>query len=438
MALIAASISSATVGANQLKTLLTGNSFDVKTAKSIAKRLYQDGIQFVQGELANHPPEGEAISVVTALAEVVSLPSIQLNFSLHKALSKAYRIFIELTWHRCFEQKLKVFSDTRKILIENSEKLIANLPADRQAVKFEYECAKQAAKVLTPAQGFWEKYITIGLSMAHGVKTGDTGAVSSIPGVLLGFKELLKSAGSDWVEGWYPDIYALRWSSTRVKTPDDFNKILVPQFNTYREKGEEYTLCFAVIFRELAKSDGELRSVAIGHLIQLLTLEDNESLPKLCMELSLVQKIAKKIDIYWETRSLTILYLGKLGQKPKYSLYRHQMIEALESLSRKTKYSKEQTQVHQTAQEIRKQLNTLAVTVIEKEDELSTIVIPSQGGDQDKQRAQQLKNELDGMQSEQKMLEGQIKDLNDLSSDLKNKEKEEKELIEAALKSLKP
>ncbi|MBS0649341.1 MAG: hypothetical protein JSS10_08985 [Verrucomicrobia bacterium] len=321
------------------------DGFDVDKARQEAKQLYQDGACLIKAELKHEPLIKEVVDpVVDELDKAISSRSIQHNFPLHRTLSKAYRVYIELMWYQCWRQRqLATDKGTRNDLINHAKKNLSILPRDSLiAIKFEYRCAQQAAKCLKPSESVWNDYLKSGL------KIGESISGKNIPGMILGLGELIQQLRLNFVRPWYPDVHTLRWDSTRIQTEQDFNQLFKTKVENFLKKGHNYTLCLAVICKELIKNkqvDGKARDLAFDHLIRLLDLEDlniadHKHLSRVfdSFPLSKLKKLAKKLDRYYETRILTIKFLGTLSRKNKYANLRAECLNALKKYASKPRF----------------------------------------------------------------------------------------------------
>ncbi len=152
-------VSALTQKAIAIKDILDSDKYDEGSSIEKLEELYEDGRQLVIKEIRHQQSKGDIYSpVMITLEEVAALPRIQQRVNVHRALSKTYRIFIELTWYRCWKQaNRQVWKETKDSILKTAGQSIKALPKiEALDVKFEYSVAKEAAKCLTPADGMWK------------------------------------------------------------------------------------------------------------------------------------------------------------------------------------------------------------------------------------------------------------------------------------------
>jgi len=302
--------------------------FDMVTAKENTNDLYQIGIKLVHAEAENTPYFKDIVSpVVIELNKVVTLNTLQHQREIHLPLSKAHRVFSDLIWFQCSKQRsLPVFTETRDELISATKKITKTFPGEVY-LKFEYSCARQAAKCLTPSENIWNKYID------HALEIGSNAESLSFFGTLKSAKDLLAEAEKDWVKEWYPDVQYLRWVSIQVKNKSDFETIIEPQVNPFGEKGKKRSICLAVVCIELIEKQGvsiEVKEKAVDCLIELYKREDTDRMSRflnrveksaekhkmvrLLLNKAMMKKMIEKEDRYYLTRKLIISYIEEIAK----------------------------------------------------------------------------------------------------------------------------
>lgn len=428
----AITLETVTARAQNVEHLLK-HGFRVKEAKQEAKLLYQDGIQLILAYHHHKPLFKETVSpVAIQLDRVVGLDIIQGHVSLHRAISKAYRVFIELTLHQYLNKKeVPTLAETKESMLQHAGRFAKNLSKSSVAVGFEYACAEEAARCLTADRGTWEKYISSGAKAIGAAVAGSYGEVATN---LLDF---LKAAHKDWVAGWYPDMYGLHWDSALVWTQKDFETHLSSRLARYVKEGEEYTLCFAVIFKELVqreRAEPALRDLACERLINLLNLEDNDTLPAIFDHLptKTLKGIAIKIDKYHRTRLAVLKFIGTLIKKEKYKAYQQKGLQALQAYSTKPRYEDRKKELESHLKNLIDDVNKSTNREEELEDLLAVLRGKSRAGE-DPTRLEKAELEYGEIQRKKENCEELIA----LQKKLTDLEAQEKKQFDEVLKSSK-
>ena len=386
------------------------DEFDLDKATQEATKLYQEGIQLVHAQLNSKPLFPEIASpVLFKLDEVVPLSTLQHQFSFHKALSKAYRVFAELTWYQCGMQKrsLTVYPEAKDALIDNSKKITKNLQKDDIELKFEYGCARQAAKCLTPAGGIWAKYLD------HILNIGESAESLSVFGILKGIKDIAIDAQKDWIKGWYPDIHYLRWISLGVKTQQDFEKFIAPEPAHFKQKGGKHTLCLAVVCKELIQNpqvEEDVKKLACECLVDLCKLVDKDRKTNILngikkrIDAKPINKLAKKEDRYWLTRCLILQYAEEFVKSKSHPELTSKIIEALEAV--KTSHADEKQAIQGKLKELRGKVEENQEFI----DARKAVLEPTMGEEGlSEAEAQTVRKEMDEATQENKEIETEIK-----------------------------
>jgi hypothetical protein len=267
------------------------------------------------------------IPVVAYLNEFVLSEQIQHMDPLHQALSKAYRIFVELAWYQCWKQNDRPVSQkTIDAIVHNSNQMLRMLK-DRREYRscFEYSCASQAARLFNPSEPIWAKYVELGLSV------GEAAELQSISGTIKALIKLFQAVENDWRKAWYPDVLELRMIATTIRTNEAFEKDISPCIARFERAGRKRTQCLATVCVELIKNeavDEDLRSNAAKRLSHLVTLVDGTKRATFFAALSdqapnfkTLRGIAKGMDKYRTTRCMVMQYLEELLKEDKYRQY---------------------------------------------------------------------------------------------------------------------
>ncbi|CAF22780.1 hypothetical protein [Candidatus Protochlamydia amoebophila] len=347
-------LQSITEGAYRIYGCLTDGQFNYKKAIQESNNLYQEGVQLAIAEVNTKPIIEEIVSpVVCTLNDIVSLGSTQHLVSFHQSLSKTYRIFIELTWYRCWCQgSLPTLNETRDTIMENSKRILSVLPKKEIGARFEYRCAEQAAKCLVPVKSIWKKFCN------HLLNIGESAEGVSFFGVIKGFQELNKDVKKDWLQAWYPYIHELRWLSANIKTQEDFENIIETKLEEFQEKGKKYTVCLALIFVDLIKNPEvteNVRKLAAKGLADLFLLKDQDRLSTLTEfalekfpQVKLFQKTVKNEDRYWKTRSLIMQSLEELSKDDAHKDYIQDTLKSLVKVQNESIHIEEKNEIQKS------------------------------------------------------------------------------------------
>jgi hypothetical protein len=190
---------------------------------------------------------------------------------------------------------------------------------DREVItKFEYSCAEQAGKFFNPVTSIWNKYLELSLDIAGAAEE------RSIVGCLRALRTAVEYRNHDHNSSWYLDIRDLRWGATKVRTLNDFDLVVRPEINNFREKGGKYTQCLAAVLVELLAKDNVdqgVKNIASKELVQLLRLEDKDRISRAADFISsalpntpVFKGFSEAEDRYLETRAMIGYYLKDLKQ----------------------------------------------------------------------------------------------------------------------------
>lgn len=387
------------------------DEFDLDKASQVANQLYQEGIQLVQAQVRNKPLFPEiASSVLVVLDKSVPLPEAQHQYVFHRALSKAYRVFAELTWYQCLHQKkLPVFTETRKALIDNSQKITETLPKEEIELLFEYRCARQAAKCLTPSESIWKKYLD------HALNLGEAGESQSIFGVLKTVKDIVTDVEKDWIEGWYADVHYLRWAATQIKSEEDFKKWVSPELQHFKGKGNNHTLCLSVICMGLIqdpkveKGTKKLAGECLAKLCDLVDQDrttrmlsklekgaDKSKIAEKILDINLMQKWIQKEDRYYLTRALIMQYVEKLMESKETQELTNAIIVALGNAQLTTTHQDEKATIAKKLKELATKKRDNDQFIKDTQDYLE----PTRGEVIEESEAQKAKQEMEATKLE--------------------------------------
>ena len=290
-----------TIEGMKTRALAIKNSLDepnsMETATLEAELLYEDGFKLLQSQVNNSPLFSNIVSSVVVILNRLDLEIVQHDTIFLQTLSKTYSLFVELTTLQCHIYKMRTFNETVDSINAISDRMINAFSGKNASIAFEYSCAKEAAKGLKLADGFWSKYVgNIATNTENASLTGLVKTILTLP--------------SDGSEGWYESVSSLRWLSSQITSVKKFNTLIDPFFQKFQEKGNHHTLCLAKVLMDLIQrtdTRDSVRFYASEKIVVLLKLQD-EGLIKSLLEKKPGSKVliesAKKVDCYWETRTL--------------------------------------------------------------------------------------------------------------------------------------
>lgn len=321
--------------ANEIRHKLTGHHANIGDARLLATNLYRDGLKIASEELNG---KSEAVQyytpVVEALHQTVCLSGFQHDVPLHKALSKAFRIFAELTMRRCFKNQTPLNPVTRTSLLQNCDNILSTLCFTNMIrARFEYKCARQSVKMIEGTSVYWVKYIVIGAKLVGSAYTFSVGDVISH------LTTLKEACVNDWVKDWYLQVLVLRENLAKVVTEKDYYELIANQIPELSMQDGKVALAMVTTLKDLIKNqtrvDSTIKNKALAQLPDLLTLEEPNSIKKFVMEnvpTDKAKKIAiKQLDRFLKARLLTIHYLVKMLKKSEYKDHHEKYKEALKS-----------------------------------------------------------------------------------------------------------
>ncbi len=332
-------LQSMTEAAMAIQACVTNGSFDHKRAERLSAQLYKDAQDLVRAEWNNKPLFPEVITPVAVnLDMIVSDPQLHQLDSLHRPLSKAYRVFIELSWCQCWRQGDRpIASEKIDDLVNHSNQMLSLLPKKQFISRFEYSCARQAARFLNPTESIWTKYLALM------PKAAGAGISLSIGEILDVLKDLAGFAKRDWIKGWYPEVHHLRWLSTNVTTVVDFVNNISPLLQLYEVRGGKYSQCVAAICIELIENpniDIQCRKRAADELNKLLTLRDQDRVSRLLEYLhtklpkvKTIAQLVRKADRFFKTREMVMSFLKEVKEHEHLQTCRPILREGIQLMS---------------------------------------------------------------------------------------------------------
>jgi hypothetical protein len=414
---------------------------DTKSAEQEAQQLYQEGIQLVAMEASGKPiANGDALLIAHKLNDVIATNGIEHQLPFLRAISKVYRIFLELTWTYSWRQnQMPVHTDTRDKILQSADRMITLLEGHQAEIEtqFEYRCAKQAAKCLTPSEKIWNKYLD------HLLNLGEAAQGLSVFGIIKAFKTLVIDTGKDWIQGWYPDVQQLRWLSTRIRTVQDFNDIIVSELPRFKEKGGKYTLCLATIFMELIQNpiveEGVKTRAATG-FADLFRLEDRDRVSRFLnhalkkVPIKPVKEAAKKEDCYLLTRALILEYIEKLVKEGRYPhLNLQECVRTLVTAQKQTVHESERKAIQLKLHELGREKAEIQKFIKETKEYLESTRGESRAGEEEE--IQQAKEELQKAVEDQESIEQKFRTLESIEPAFEEVYREEQERL-AKIESL--
>lgn len=346
--------------------------FDTDQAKKKLKELYRNGIEVLQREFTRTSVlDSDVVPVMLELNKTVALETLHHHF-LHRKLCKVYRIFIEIVWIQCYLKgdEQPIWTKTRNRVREDSENILSVLPKRAVEAEFEYACAREAAKCLSPSETFWFKYIGQAAAIAAAIKE------MNVSDIWTALKPLIQDYKEDWIQGWYLDIQHLRWLSAIVTTVSAFKKAVTKEeINACIEQGGHSSTGLVLVFIGIIKNphaDPTLKDLVFHGdqdfcgLKRMIDLEHKHSLlDYLKHPTEIFRVIAQNPDRYWKTRTLAMQQLQRLASKQKYRRYSDEssaLLRArLEKLSKKTStpFQEERQQMRSMIQTVGRQIKEL-------------------------------------------------------------------------------
>ncbi|MBS0648937.1 MAG: hypothetical protein JSS10_06925 [Verrucomicrobia bacterium] len=346
--------------------------FDTDQAKKKLRELYRNGIEILQREFTRTSLlDSDVVPIMLELNKTVALETLHHHF-LHRKLCKVYRIFIEIVWIQCYLKgdEQPIWTKTKNRIREDSENILSVLPKRAVEAEFEYACAREAAKCLSPSEAFWFKYISQAAAIAAAIKAMD------ISDIWIALKPLIQDYKEDWIQGWYLDIQHLRWLATIATTVSAFNKtVSKEEIKACIEQGGHCSVGIVLVFIEIIKNPhaepalkdlvfhGNQDFCGLKHMIDLE--HKHGILDYLKHPTEILRAVARNPDRYWKTRTLAMQQLQRLASKQKYHRYKDEssaLLRArLEKLNKKTSapFQEEKQQMQSMVQILGQQIKEL-------------------------------------------------------------------------------
>lgn len=391
----------------------------VKEARQEAKQLYQDGLKIAIGLVEDQPTEtGEidATPTMLILDEIIRSDKIQHAIPLHRTLCKTYRLFIELTWYQCKSQGMKTFGQNVQDILANSKRIYRASSDKEIRTKFEYRCAKEAAKCLDPTYNTWEKYLDTGLDLGKAAEEGSS----------FGMFKVLKQAIKDVKERghlWYLEVHYLHWVSAWIKTEKNLQSMIDPNLEeSFCKRGRERTTGLAIAYMSLFKNssvEDAVRLHAYRGLIRIFTLRDPNGIVDNILDLfrSSKDKQAQKLARFWEAHRLTGKYLTKISTHSKYQKHREQLLSGLQF--EKRGYAEEKKILEDKENQQKVDLNSCAAKDKQLRGQLASLVGDSRSEDVE-ERKKKIKAERQEIAEKKKKIDIELGYINQAKIELEN------------------
>lgn len=373
-----------TAKAREAKEYIEGkNGLQTEKAQQALQELFAQAMEVLEAEMngTSSFKNTTIYPVLKDLDDMVSFEGIQHETELQRTLSKVYRLCIELTFHQCWRQKEKpVWTETRDNIIEHAKRMVKATPSEIEK-KFEYSCAQQGAKCLTPADNIWLPFAEAAGNMIIGTATQNPGTV------MEGLRVLIKNYIKELVEDWYLKTYEWRWAFTQIYTYDAFLKETKKEtFQEYLKKGKnsgyEYAQGIVMLFVDAIRSqktEPKLRDLLVhGNddlpgVISIINWKYEPSFAELYHAANpLAILLAKSKTPFQDVRKFVAQFLRELALKPEFQRYRKESIDALnkrltelQDLKGK-RYKNEKQQIQKTITDLHNEIQKLG----EKEEGL--------------------------------------------------------------------
>ncbi|CAM0117458.1 hypothetical protein RSOCI_03815 [Rhabdochlamydiaceae symbiont of Dictyostelium giganteum] len=276
----------------------------VYSMQNSLENLYQEGLKLVRAEVQSRPLTNMVLTqVIITLTRDIDWKGIQNYYGIHYALSKVYRIFLELIWYRSFDTHNTLSIETKKNLLNHIGLILKEMPCSYSFIHFEYECAIQAIKTFPvskspnlahfqPPISLWERLTS----------TSFSDLTSSI-------KNMMEKREMNQVSEWSLEVHSLRWNATLIQSSNDFEQILLPELHYFQSKGYQYTLGLAAIYIDLIQNqytEDTVKIAAAKGLLELIQLTKSN-----VFDLKNI-KVQTKQDRYASTRLFIKEYINYL------------------------------------------------------------------------------------------------------------------------------
>ncbi|CAM0117457.1 hypothetical protein RSOCI_03810 [Rhabdochlamydiaceae symbiont of Dictyostelium giganteum] len=294
---------------NAVCKLWEESSDSIGTQKGL-EDLYLEGLKLVTAEVQLRPLTGTILTqIVTSINDKVTWKNFESRYDVHASLSKTYRIFLELVWYRSFFTNDTVSKSTKQDLFDKAVVNLECIPQAYPSIRFEYECSRQAIKVLQISQSLLSRYGSTVVSIAANTVTtvasvvGNTATtvasfvanteISSFIDTTVAIREFIEKMKMDLSSKWYIEVHELRWMATAIRTANDFNQVINPIRARFQENGKEYTLGLAATYMDLIRNpdvEDAVKFEAVEGFLTLAKLKDSS------LRASLIQKMGKTLS----------------------------------------------------------------------------------------------------------------------------------------------
>lgn len=332
-----------------IRQLLMDEYYKQTKAQEEANWLYTQAEQLVHEEVWNKSLFAESVlPIVVVYGDVMELIAKKelndIDLVLFRDLTRAYRLFIELTWYQCWREERQeqdrwpISDEVLRKILSHAEfycKMLENKAIENKVidVRFEWKCIEQAAHCLpsvkNPPAEFKEimqKELTFPPQNFH------------FPKVVCHCKTLKRivNSSNQKIADWYPDVQKLHWYSICIRNQGGFQANIEPEIKECRCKGGAYGVCLAIsLMRMIDASDDEaLRKRAFSKLKELARWNQGT-----------FKSLLRRKDPFKNVRILAVQYLWEIyaNQNKAYGSLHEESSKELSSLfeNLKSKFKKE-------------------------------------------------------------------------------------------------
>lgn len=147
---------------------------DVEAARKAGRELYELGNKMIENGVSSHPLMDDAnesvLPVIEKLCAIMARSGYQECVSLNRTLAKAYRVFLELRINQSCRRKerMSVFPTAKDTYIQLSKDMSSILRSRKNSTlaKFEFRCARQAARCLATTDSKKIKYVFLAVDLS--------------------------------------------------------------------------------------------------------------------------------------------------------------------------------------------------------------------------------------------------------------------------------
>ncbi len=289
-------------------------------------QLVEFGNEVISNKVAGEQNEfkSEFTLLTLKIINILSLDSIQHSDNLKYQLSKAARIFVEITMFQNHEHKRNVYKETKDEIIRQLAQVKSTLPKTEVGTVFETECCLAAAELLGYEEGL---FTNTAKNLGSSLLKGTIEAIASLsPGTLVtSLLDTLKKSCEGVGGSWYPDAWEVRWRLTNLTQKNDFDQVCkecIGSIEHIKSKGRHFSLCLTEMFLEILqnpKAEDALKTRVFEGINSeapgLLHLADLSSS-------SITHLLSGWIlhDKFWNTRYRVVEHLNSLSKEKAYSL----------------------------------------------------------------------------------------------------------------------